>query len=235
MPIVRLATTITLALAINTSAAAISISLDFNTLPSAQGWTYNSNGPAEADVFSVTGTRLVQNTLGTGFTYAEYAMPGVVDPETAFLMTVRARVIASQEVPNPVGTSPATAFIAYLYTGTEGFGVGLNMNAIHAPFGSGLITPLDTTLFHDYRIEGTPGVSTRIFVDGVLLAHQLPPLNSAANTLGLGNGSGFEKGHVEITEFSFRQPIPEPGSSLLMLAGLAVIIASRVRRLRKDA
>lgn len=51
-----------------TPAGTSSFSLQFNSLPSAQGWTYFQGGSIpETSVFSVTGTSLIQNTIGTGF------------------------------------------------------------------------------------------------------------------------------------------------------------------------
>jgi hypothetical protein len=81
-----------------------SFSLQFNSLPSAQGWTYFQGGPApETSIFSVTGTSLIQNTIGTGFSGGvnpNYAMFGVVDGSEPFQLTVRARILAYE------GTQP---------------------------------------------------------------------------------------------------------------------------------
>lgn len=44
------------------SVEAQTITLDFNSLPSLQGWTYVSDGAPEASIFSVSGGVLTQDT-----------------------------------------------------------------------------------------------------------------------------------------------------------------------------
>ena len=39
-----------------TTTDAATVTLDFNSLPSHQGWTYEPSGPLEASIFSVDGT-----------------------------------------------------------------------------------------------------------------------------------------------------------------------------------
>src|SRR5260370_759685 len=51
------------------AAGTSSFTLKFDSLPSAQGWTYFQGGSIpETSAFSVTGTSLIQDTIGTGFT-----------------------------------------------------------------------------------------------------------------------------------------------------------------------
>jgi hypothetical protein len=181
--------------------ATTTITLDLDSLPSAQGWTYESSGPLEANVYAVNGTKLLQNTMGTGATYADYAIPGIVNPNPPFTITVRARVLTSEVT----RVASATAFTVWAYTGTEAFGIGLNTTTIHAPFQSGMLHAIDATRFHDYRIEAIPGVSVSIFVDNVLLISQAPPLNAAPNVLALGDSGSDENGRAEITSYTFIQ------------------------------
>jgi hypothetical protein len=88
----------------NQPAGANSFALNFSSLPSAQGWSYFQGGSIpETNVFSVTGTSLIQNTIGAGFTAnanPNYAMFGVVDGTQPFQLTVRARILAYE------GTQP---------------------------------------------------------------------------------------------------------------------------------
>jgi hypothetical protein len=88
----RCLTTIALLLA-GSQAAATTISLDFSTLPSAQGWTYFSDGALEADVFSVSGGVLSMNSPLTKAAY--YRIDGVVDPALPFTLTTRARALSA--------------------------------------------------------------------------------------------------------------------------------------------
>lgn len=182
------------------------ITLNFNSLPSAQGWRYaagyGAGTPAETNAFSVDGTKLLQNTMGAGNNYAGYVLTNLIATNAPFTISVRARVLQS-EVTQP--GAPATAFIVYAGTGTESFGFGLNITTIDAPYGSATFHSIDATQFHDYRIEAEPGVRVRIFADDVLLIDRAPPRNSAPNVLGFGNASSFENGRAEVTRFVFSQ------------------------------
>jgi hypothetical protein len=192
-----------LALALFTPAVrAGTLTLNFHSLPSAQGWTYVSNGPAETNTFSTDGTRLRQDTIGTGFTYADYARSNAIDPNLPFTISFRARVLRSEQAQ---AGAPASALIVYGGTGNELFGIGLGTNVIEAPFGSPTFHPIDATLFHDYRIDAVPGESVSIFVDEVLLVSHAPIRYVTENGLRLGNGSSFENGVVEITRYVFTQ------------------------------
>jgi hypothetical protein len=81
-------------------AQAQGVQLAFDTLPSAQGWTYITSGPDESSIFSADGTTLHQNSLGTSLgpegTVAYYTLNNVVDPTQLFTLTVRARVLLSE-------------------------------------------------------------------------------------------------------------------------------------------
>ena len=71
------------------------LSLQFDSLPSAQGWTYLSgyapNSPSEMAVYSVDGTKLTQNTMGIGSNFGNYAINNAIDPTKPFTINVRAR------------------------------------------------------------------------------------------------------------------------------------------------
>jgi hypothetical protein len=208
-----------------TVARGTTISLDFNTLPSAQGWTYRSDGPSEADSFSVngTGTALILDTRGDPAASVGYEIPGIVDSSAPFTIRMRARVLTT-EVLDP--GFPASVLVAVASTGLEVFGFGLNTTLLHAPLFSGQTQPVDGGQFHDYRLEASPG-NMRMFVDDVLvLPSGLPLPVPNPSVLRLLNSS-FEKGYAEITEFSFQQAaaIPEPETWLLMFFGSAVLAA----------
>jgi len=192
------------------------ISLNFNSLPSAQGWTYVSgyppNSPVETNAYSVDGTKLSQNvqTTTAGPVYAAYEMYNVIDPLVPFTIEARARVTQSTQF------DPSTTGVTLMlggYTGNEGFIVGLDTNNINI-LGTGPLIPFDNTQFHDYRIEATPGVSIKLFIDNALVADRVPYSVSEPNVLQLGNDSSFENGQAELTSYSFAQgptlaPIPD--------------------------
>ncbi|MGK7932278.1 MAG: hypothetical protein AB4041_12705 [Microcystaceae cyanobacterium] len=63
-----IASTVTMLYINQKSVTAGDVTLGFDSLPTAQGWNYRSNNSSilEANVFSVDGVRLNQNTLGIG-------------------------------------------------------------------------------------------------------------------------------------------------------------------------
>jgi hypothetical protein len=211
-----------LPLLVNTVVAGATVNLGFTSLPSAQGWTYRTSGPLESDTFAVDGTKLIENTLGTGDARMGYEIAGIVDPQQSFTIDLRARVLETEVIDD---FFQASALLVYASTGTEVYAIGLSSNSIQAPFFSGQLFDIDATQFHDYRLEATPGVGSRIFVDNVLLASTAPQLTGIPNALGLGNATASEHGHAEIIAFSFLQAIPEPQTWLLMLSGCAILAA----------
>ena len=103
-------------LSVSLQTSATTISLDFNSLPSAQGWTYNTTGQTEATIFSVSGTTLHQNSMGTGLgpggtAFQNYTLDNVVDPTKPFTLEVQARVLESE-------TLDAGGFGFGVFTGT---------------------------------------------------------------------------------------------------------------------
>src|SRR5689334_2347284 len=94
------------------------LTLNFNSLPSAQGWTYESGYGATSPpekVYSVDGTKLTQNTMGIGSNFGNYVIYNGVDPTKPFTIDVRARVTESEETQPG---APATAFDVVALTGT---------------------------------------------------------------------------------------------------------------------
>jgi hypothetical protein len=201
---------------------AASLTLDFGSLPSAQGWTYRTDGPSESDAFSVDGTKLILHTVGTGAFNTGYQIAGVVDPSLPFTISMRARVLQTEVLNTDF---PVSTLAVLASTGADVYGIGLNTTLIHAPLFSGQIYPIDARQFHDYRIEANPGADARIFVDDVLFATGAPLSFPNPNVMTLIN-SASEKGYAEMTAFSFLQPIPEPETWRLMVLGGALLATS---------
>lgn len=131
------------------------LNLQFNSLPSAQGWTYNTSGPAESAIFTVDGTTLFQNSLGTGIglggtAFQYYTISNAVDLTSPFLIEVKARVLASE-------TGDLGGFGFGVLTGTERFAVFIDTSTIWGGL-TVLSTTIDNTTCHVYRLEVTPGV-----------------------------------------------------------------------------
>jgi hypothetical protein len=67
------------------------VTLKFDSLPSAQGWTYTTSGRTESSIFSANGTALLQNSLGTGggggvSAFQYYVLNNAVDPTKPFVL-----------------------------------------------------------------------------------------------------------------------------------------------------
>lgn len=177
------------------------IRLDFNSLPSAQGWTFASDGTPETAVFSVGNGLLTQNTVARP-DHSWYQMLGVVNPAGPFAIGVRARVLQYSGDP-----ANAFGFCFAASTGTEEFLVGIATDRIS--HGGHNQVPLDGTVFHDYILAVLPGVGYSLFVDGRFVASG-PPLSSTVADIGpnrllFGDCTRGAGALAEITRFNFTQ------------------------------
>lgn len=156
--------------------------LNFNSLPSAQGWLYLSSitpPPAliETNVFSVDGTKLILNTLGASNSAAYYELRDVVPSDAFFSLTLRARVL--QNIDNGYGFRVK---VDHDVLGRYYF--LLRTNSLLSNIGGG-VHSIDATQFHTYRMEGVTGGLIRLSVDDVFL--------------GEGTGSEGEVNEVSLT------------------------------------
>jgi hypothetical protein len=207
-------------LLLSVPASANTIALSFDTLPSTQGWSYITNsGASETSVFSVSGGILHQNTLGLG-EFAEYDLPGVVDPVLPFTLSVHARVLQEEGA-----MSNEFGFGFFVFTGTELFGIGLGTSSIQDALGTFLSTIIDNTQFHDYRLEGKPGVGYEFWVDNALIGSGAPrPYTQQPHGLSIGDLTVTTNARADVTRYSFSQSstqIPEPNTFILLTTGLA--------------
>ena len=212
----------TLLLLVSTASFSTTVSLDLTSLPSAQGWTFQTSGPTEPEIYSVdsAGSTLIGNSLGTGDNRTGYQITDIINPQRPFTISFRANVPQTEVLDD---FFKASALIVFASTGTEFYGIGLNSTLIQAPFFSGQIYPIDGTQFHDYRLEAVPGVGAQVFVDNVFLTSSAPQFIPIPNAFGFGNLTSSEKGYVQITGLSFSQPIAEPQTWCLVLLGCAIL------------
>jgi hypothetical protein len=189
--------------------------IDTCSLPSTQGWKYLAvgNSYAEDKIFSVQGCVLRQDSIGVGFGSPGsnlYQIANVVDSTKPFVLEVRAKVLNEEQSDD----LNHWGFSFWIKTGTEDFAIGISPHAIvgskvATDWGETLTTSVDNTVFHDYRLEGTPGVGYKFYVDNLLVgsgsawAGGSGPL--AENGLYLGDGTGGANAKAEITSFRFEQ------------------------------
>jgi hypothetical protein len=179
------------------------VELQFDTLPSAQGWTYTTSGPPESDIFSVDGTALHQNSIGTGLgaggsAFQYYILFNVVDPTKPFTLDIRARVLESE-------TADSGGFSFGVFTGSEIFEIFMDTSTIKDSFQTAVSTPISPTVFHDYRLEGTPGVGYRFFIDGSLAASGPSHPVVLPNQLFIGDGTSGGNARADVTFYRFSQ------------------------------
>lgn len=215
------------ALAAGPAAAAVDISLDMNSLPSAQGWTYIADqGPAETSVFSVSGGTLYMDSMQANGAY--YRLNNVVDPNLSFDLFMRSRI-----------TSGGFGFHVYVQLDGYTTVVGFSPSSIYTLNSSGNWVPMasyDNTSFHDYRLTGMPGGTYEVYADNALIGSGLFVQSSDSNGLIFGDGGGTGWATAEITRYRFTQPapIPEPAAWLLIAGGLA-LLGIRLRQVRGKA
>jgi len=212
----------------NASCVTPGISLDFNSLPSAQGWDYEDRGSGipETDVFSVDGTTLEQDTMGESYSaILLYSLAGVVNPEQPYSLAVTARVLE-----HSTSRSWPFGFGFAVDSGSERITIGMSTSQIAMFISDGEIPTVssDTTQFHDYRLEGTPGVGWEFFVDNISIDSG-PFGSSHGNTVLFGDLTAVSSARAEITSFTFTQ-VPEPTAfTLVGLGSLALVLVRRSR------
>lgn len=192
--------------------------LTFNSLPSAQGWTYIGTGnTSESSIFSVVNDALQQRTVGKGAIQAYYELDGLADFSKPFSMEMRASIL-NQDNGNAYGLCMG-AYDTTKY-------VILSLSSI-AP----------DNLVHDYVLTGDFTTDTfQLTIDGVVGIPVSDVMSPTLNGIFFGDGTPTgSNANVDITSFTFNQnaaATPEPGSLALLGGGIGLGLFSR-RRLRK--
>ncbi len=228
---------------LNSRGASVSLSLD--SLPSRQGWAYSTTGvdvgTPEASVFTVSDGVLVQDSMGQGFGHGEIqcARPVVLNEAEPMVLEIRARLtnIEGYESNGCYGYG----FNFGLCTGKHLYQFGMMPDRIRddCPISHDIVF-LDTTVFHDYRIEMLPSGTARFFVDGALKTVTSGHSRDIAAKLFLGDGTGTTNARAEVASYRFTQsgsPLPAALSVALLAAatGMAGVGAWMSRRVHRVA
>jgi hypothetical protein len=172
--------------------------LNFDSLPSAQGWTFMGAGLAENDAFSVDGTRLVQRTVGSGTNgNARYQIDGVADPNKRMVLSLTARVLRHEELS---WGSVGLGLNFFVSDGAFSYRLALTDTLIQV---GGQFYGLNTTDLHDYSFELYPGGNFDLYVDGVIFATGVGSETVSSNKFFFGDSTAHENTDAEVVAFSF--------------------------------
>ena len=171
--------------------------LDFNSLPSNQGWSYRGSPLAEGEAFRVDGSGLIQTTIGSGNSTASYRMENIVNSSEPMTLSFTSRVLSHERI--GAGTL-GWSFNFQIYDLAAILRLDMTDNAVIV---NGASFDLDTTVFHDYVWEYLPGGDYEFFVDGLLLRAGNSFIQSGENFISFGDRASAENADVEITALSF--------------------------------
>jgi hypothetical protein len=194
------------------------VDLSFDTLPSAQGWTHQGN-VVESEVSSVSAGVLTHSTLANPLdNNSFYTRANPFDPSTPFNVDVTARVNSSQ---------PSGIYTFTVLTGSESFQVQLQNGSVSA---QGESFALDTSVFHDFRLEARPSQGSELFVDDVSIGTFDPVSSSVSSQLLFGDTNPFPNSDVSvgINQLTLTA-VPEP-ERYGVVAGLALLGLAVCRR-----
>lgn len=100
-------------------------------------------------------------------------------------------------------TADLGGFTFGVLSGKEQYAIFIDTKNIKDIFQAALSTSTDTTVFHDYRLEGTFGVGYRFYIDGLFVAGGLPYASSQPNQLFIGDGTSGGNARADVTFYRF--------------------------------
>ncbi len=187
-------------------AQAQTVSLNFDSLPSSQGWTYSGSPLAEDAAYFADGSKLVQMTVGSGSnSSATYEISDVVNSNREMTLSFTARVLDYENL-SVGGGSPGLGFYFAVTDSRVGHVVVMTDNLLEVNDQS---IVLDTTVFHDYIFDMHPDRGFDLFVDGVLFASGSGTGARGPNRIVFGDSSSDENTDVEISAVSFTLDTPD--------------------------
>jgi len=216
-------------MALSTAASATTITLGFDSLPSAQGFTFNgwivrSDWAGENQSFSVDGEMLHQDTTGIGapdgIVGGNYWMPSNLSSSSTFSLSVRARVTDFQAY----RTAFDFGFGFWVQNGDKSAAFSITPTAVSRLNNSNLpvqVSISDNASFHDYIMDGSFANGTwSLSRDGVSLGTWNYTLASSDRVI-FGDSASYSNAAGDISSFSYTySSVPEPSSILALLCGM---------------
>lgn len=196
-------------------AAPLHVTLNFASLPSAQGFTYLAEGVdtgmPESSVFSVSGGVLSQNTLGCALGGAGadvlYQRSGGISSDDSKQIRFRARCTSA------AGATGAGGMAVGFSNGFLAFEVSITPTQVFTLNGGGRAAApatFDNTQFHDYVFDWSPPNSYRVYRDGVLIDTRSGGFPSGASQILIGDMTGGANAAGEFAWIDFVQDLTTP-------------------------
>ena len=173
------------------------------SLPSAQGWTYESNGLDEEDVFAIVDDLLVMDTMGDGLdgeTFAWY-LRDVGDPAVeSAVFRLRARLTSYEN--DALEFYRGFDFGGHVPGPGPWYSYGLQTDAVYV--NQDYLQDLDTSAWHEYTVvtEGFyPDTQSTLLIDDVEAAVMTGDTTGGiTNAFVFGDNGRHANARVEISE-----------------------------------
>jgi hypothetical protein len=216
------------------------ITLDLNSLPSTQGWTFVSpSGLTETSVFSLADDVLQQNTMGGFNNIAYYSLqgPGLYNPALPFDLIFSAVVLKEELFPPPDASNGFEVGVTFDNVQAT-MGIGLSRISYSSPMTVGVNIPSNNSAnvrTFDMHWDGSGAFC--YFIAGALAgcAAGTPMSGSpAAPGIFFGDGVNFANAEIDVTALAFLQPsVPEPATGWMFAIGILGIICARLKSVRR--
>lgn len=173
------------------------------SLPSAQGWSYETIGLDEEDVFEIVGDLLVMDTMGDGLdgeTFAWY-LRDVADPAVeSAIMRLRVRVTSYEH--DAMEFYRGFVFGGHAPGPGPWYNYGLQADAVYV--NQDYLQDLDTSTWHEYTVitEGFyPDTQSTLLIDGIeAVVMTGDTTGGITNAFVFGDNGRHANARVEISE-----------------------------------
>jgi hypothetical protein len=225
------------------SSFADTITLNFNSLPSAQGWTYGDvNSVSEGSIFSIVNNALHQDTIGQGGGEgAGYSLSNVV-ANAPFTIAATMRATSQEYFYGDIWSNAAVSFGAEV-SGLEYYVfIGPGAIIVSSPGGlNGTVVAssiIDPTQYHNYLLKADPtNGSFVLLVDGNQIFNgPADSVSPSSNYLFLGDGTSRANAIGDYSAFTYTtSATPLPSTWLMLLSGFVGLGFLAYRRTKKNA
>ncbi|MEM1059374.1 MAG: PEP-CTERM sorting domain-containing protein [Verrucomicrobiota bacterium] len=226
--------------------ATVITALNFNELPSEQGWTLVKSGPhandAEGDLFSVSGGQLFQNTVGTGQGFSssgsaryDFTTPSSFADADVITFFFTTRVTAHEDTRQDF--SWASHFFSIYHDGQRAF-AGIKPGELFA--NGTFFTPAgyDGGLTNSYQLSLFTNTNTfEFYLNGVLVRSGASTATTVADRFSIMDGTGTANADAVLSQFVAVSGtvVPEPSSLFGVFLASCALLRIGLRRRRVAA